>query len=650
METRNINQPGIRRVGNSYSQQFGLTPTAAPGINTQVPGVQRSGNSFSQAPSQPVTPTPYKPILQPIQAGQPTPEQNLSTEPPPDIWNSSLGYKDGGPVKAKPNLAAKKGAVKGPGTATSDSIPAKLSKGEFIIPAHIVKQYGKAFFTKLIGGSKEPDTDDKGRPKLAAGGITPVKKKPISLNYLDQPEDRQYWQDQGQPTQAPVNYPVKPAQAPDADFYKAMENPAQAPAKGIATARYLKSAEGVGQDLADTGKAPIVSRFNPLFGPKRDPSIPVTSPAYNKGYQEAEAQGGDEYRNWAKQGLTGKDEKKTTATTAQAQTDYYAGLGIAPPKAAPIAPGTVQTETSTGITSDNGGKTIAEMAASTPIAQVQSTSTLANGNKTMTGPGYSLTSKAPTSGRPSTPESLAQLDKTIARNADPAVQAGFAKQAQIANDRWDKSKAWDANQLQQQQAAQQQAQIDQANATLLAPALQHDLTGGWAQQRNKAAASEFLGQTNTRQNNLAQRSQTQQGLDRQAQQDAYTMDRQGRMDQGASEQQGIENKLAQNKYELDKNKPDKPVKINVPVVDPKTGLPTGETEEKLVQFKNGAWETQSVQTSAEEKQQKKMVVIHQNTQQILANPDKYSLSDIQNATEHANSAEYKRWLADNQKG
>ena len=43
------------------------------------------------------------------------------------------------------------GIVQGPGTTTSDSIPAHLSKGEYVIPAHIVQQYGVGFFDHLLG-------------------------------------------------------------------------------------------------------------------------------------------------------------------------------------------------------------------------------------------------------------------------------------------------------------------------------------------------------------------------------------------------------------------------------------------------------------------------------------------------------------------
>ncbi len=46
------------------------------------------------------------------------------------------------------------GAINGPGTATSDSIPARLSDGEYVIPANVVNALGKNFFDKLLATYK----------------------------------------------------------------------------------------------------------------------------------------------------------------------------------------------------------------------------------------------------------------------------------------------------------------------------------------------------------------------------------------------------------------------------------------------------------------------------------------------------------------
>lgn len=42
------------------------------------------------------------------------------------------------------------GNVVGPGTETSDSIPIRVSKGEFVIPAHVVRAKGVEFFNSLL--------------------------------------------------------------------------------------------------------------------------------------------------------------------------------------------------------------------------------------------------------------------------------------------------------------------------------------------------------------------------------------------------------------------------------------------------------------------------------------------------------------------
>lgn len=61
-----------------------------------------------------------------------------------------------------PHLATG-GHVSGEGTETSDSIPAMLSNGEYIIPAAIVKKFGKGLFDSIKGGSLPP-------AKFASGG------------------------------------------------------------------------------------------------------------------------------------------------------------------------------------------------------------------------------------------------------------------------------------------------------------------------------------------------------------------------------------------------------------------------------------------------------------------------------------------------
>lgn len=76
--------------------------------------------------------------------------------------NTIPGYKTGGPVN-------------GPGTDKSDSIWARLSRGEFVIPANIVRAYGVRFFNSMIGksGPQSPYPGD-GSAGLAFAGGGPV--------------------------------------------------------------------------------------------------------------------------------------------------------------------------------------------------------------------------------------------------------------------------------------------------------------------------------------------------------------------------------------------------------------------------------------------------------------------------------------------
>lgn len=51
---------------------------------------------------------------------------------------------------------AKRGLVRGPGSEISDSIPANLSDGEYVIPADVVKAKGVKFFDKLLDKHHTP--------------------------------------------------------------------------------------------------------------------------------------------------------------------------------------------------------------------------------------------------------------------------------------------------------------------------------------------------------------------------------------------------------------------------------------------------------------------------------------------------------------
>lgn len=67
------------------------------------------------------------------------------------------------------------GLVSGPGSATSDSIPARLSAGEYVVRAAAVRQVGVAFLDSLNGLSAGPRFKG-GELAFAAGGLVPEVK------------------------------------------------------------------------------------------------------------------------------------------------------------------------------------------------------------------------------------------------------------------------------------------------------------------------------------------------------------------------------------------------------------------------------------------------------------------------------------------
>jgi TP901 family phage tail tape measure protein len=71
--------------------------------------------------------------------------------------NPIPGFKSGGPVN-------------GPGTDKSDSIWARLSRGEFVVPANIVRKHGVAFFNWLIGSPAAAHPGDGSRGLAFQGG------------------------------------------------------------------------------------------------------------------------------------------------------------------------------------------------------------------------------------------------------------------------------------------------------------------------------------------------------------------------------------------------------------------------------------------------------------------------------------------------
>lgn len=82
------------------------------------------------------------------------------------------------------------GFVSGPGTATSDSIMARLSNGEYVIPAGVVEDLGVEFFDWLIGrkksmGNKQRPGDGSEGLAFADGGVVPGYAKGGLVGWLE---------------------------------------------------------------------------------------------------------------------------------------------------------------------------------------------------------------------------------------------------------------------------------------------------------------------------------------------------------------------------------------------------------------------------------------------------------------------------------
>ena len=65
---------------------------------------------------------------------------------------------------------ARDGQIRGPGTATSDSIDAKLSAGEFVLPADTVRKVGAKKLRDLVTATHEPSGNTPRRGIISCGG------------------------------------------------------------------------------------------------------------------------------------------------------------------------------------------------------------------------------------------------------------------------------------------------------------------------------------------------------------------------------------------------------------------------------------------------------------------------------------------------
>lgn len=105
--------------------------SAGNGLSGPPPADMSGQQSFSPPPPGMGQPAPQQGAA-PAQGGQPMPPPQQG-QPPTQPQNMQAG-----------------GPISGPGTGTSDSIQARVSNGEFVIPADVVRAKGTEFFQKLL--------------------------------------------------------------------------------------------------------------------------------------------------------------------------------------------------------------------------------------------------------------------------------------------------------------------------------------------------------------------------------------------------------------------------------------------------------------------------------------------------------------------
>ena len=84
--------------------------------------------------------------------GMEVPAMGQAVSPPA---NFAMGGMVDDKVVRPGDMAAMGGKVQGPGTGTSDSVPIRVSTGEYVIPANVVRMKGKEFFDSMLEKYKD---------------------------------------------------------------------------------------------------------------------------------------------------------------------------------------------------------------------------------------------------------------------------------------------------------------------------------------------------------------------------------------------------------------------------------------------------------------------------------------------------------------
>lgn len=157
------------------------------------------------------------------------------------------GYRDGGPIR-------------GPGTSTSDSIPARLSKGEFVLPADTVRKVGVKSLRDLVHRTHMPSGKPHHPARFVDGGpVDDANKRPNSFgDAAAAARDPSVAQVGAAPAGQP---PVAPAPAGPSLAAAAFPNTARAIGGAMDDARTAYQQGGLGAALGQSARvmgAPLI--------------------------------------------------------------------------------------------------------------------------------------------------------------------------------------------------------------------------------------------------------------------------------------------------------------------------------------------------------------------------------------------------------
>lgn len=132
--------------GNSANMQFGANNSYNAGASNALSFTNSGVNAIGQSGNI------YGAISNYGQRNYETQSKQMSSILNAGGMAAGFYFADGTPG----GIQDPRGVVRGPGTSTSDSIPAMLSKGEYVIPEDVVRKKGIDFFDKLLDKHHTP--------------------------------------------------------------------------------------------------------------------------------------------------------------------------------------------------------------------------------------------------------------------------------------------------------------------------------------------------------------------------------------------------------------------------------------------------------------------------------------------------------------